>query len=145
VTAGAVFAPNRVEWMSAALGLEAAGGVMVPVYPASTAEQAAYILEHSDAKVVFVDTPALLARLFAASAALANVETVVTLDDAVDPGKVADSAVEKGLCSREAAEALRERVVRWSSARAQGRAKLVADPTVCERSMNGDRPRSAGP
>jgi long-chain acyl-CoA synthetase len=132
---GAVFAPNRVEWMSAALGLEAAGGVMVPVYPASTAEQAAYILEHSDAKVVFVDTPALLARLFAASAALANVETVVTLDDAVDPGKVADSAVEKGLCSREAAEALRERVVRWSSARAQGRAKLVADPTVVRRSM----------
>jgi long-chain acyl-CoA synthetase len=132
---GAVFAPNRVEWMSAALGLEAAGGVMVPVYPASTAEQAAYILEHSDARVVFVDTPALLARLFAASAALSNVETVITLDDSVDPGKVADSAVEKGLCSREAAEALRERVVLWSSARAQGRAKLAADPTVVRRSM----------
>ncbi len=132
---GAVFAPNRVEWMSAALGLEAAGGVMVPVYPASTAEQAAYILEHSDAKVVFVDTPALLARLFAASAALSNVETVITLDDSVDPGKIADSAVEKGLCSREAAEALRERVVLWSSARAQGRAKLAADPTVVRRSM----------
>ena len=37
----AIFAPNRVEWMSAALGIQAAGGVMVPVYAASTPEQAA--------------------------------------------------------------------------------------------------------
>jgi long-chain acyl-CoA synthetase len=132
---GAVFAPNRVEWMSAALGLEAAGGVMVPVYPASTAEQAAYILEHSDSKVVFVDTPALLSRLFAASAALGNVATIVQLDDSVDTSKVAESAIEKGLCSREAAQALRERVVPWSSARAKGREVLSRDPDVVQRSM----------
>lgn len=61
---GAVFAPNRVEWASAALAIQAAGGVMVPIYPASTAEQAAYVASHSDARVVFVDTPALLARIF---------------------------------------------------------------------------------
>jgi long-chain acyl-CoA synthetase len=53
---GAVFAHNRVEWMSAALGIQTAG--MVPIYPASTAEQAAYVASHSDARVVFVDTPA---------------------------------------------------------------------------------------
>ncbi|MFO0556823.1 MAG: long-chain fatty acid--CoA ligase [Polyangiales bacterium] len=132
---GAVFAPNRVEWMSAALGLEAAGGVMVPVYPASTAEQAAYILEHSDSKVVFVDTPALLSRLFAASSALGNVATIIQLDDNVDPSKVAESAVEKGLCSPEAARALRERVVSWSTARAKGREKLAKDADVVQRSM----------
>ncbi len=51
----AVFAPNRVEWGAAALAIQSAGGVMVPVYPASTAEQAGYILGHCDAKVVFVD------------------------------------------------------------------------------------------
>lgn len=132
---GAVFAPNRVEWMSAALGLQAAGGVMVPVYPASTAEQAAYILEHSDSKVVFVDTPALLTRLFSAHAALGNVQTIVTLDDKLDPGAIAESAVAKGLCSLEAAQSLREKVFSWSAARAQGRAKLGADPTVVRRSM----------
>ena len=32
----AIFAPNRVEWTSAALGIQAAGGVMVPIYAAST-------------------------------------------------------------------------------------------------------------
>src|SRR6185312_14302377 len=52
---GAIFAPNRVEWMSAAMAIQAAGGVMVPIYPASTAEQAAYVAGHSDAKVIFVD------------------------------------------------------------------------------------------
>src|SRR5437899_3212044 len=28
----AIFAPNRVEWISAALAIQAAGGVMVPIY-----------------------------------------------------------------------------------------------------------------
>src|SRR3954470_22121026 len=32
---GAICAGNSVEWMSAALGLQTAGGVMVPIYPAS--------------------------------------------------------------------------------------------------------------
>src|ERR1700761_2326521 len=49
-----VLAPNRVEWMSAAMGIQAAGGVMVPVYASNTAEQAAYVVEHSDARFVFV-------------------------------------------------------------------------------------------
>src|SRR5687768_8594260 len=40
---GAVFAHNRVEWMSAALAIQTAGGAMVPVYPSSTTEQAAYV------------------------------------------------------------------------------------------------------
>src|SRR4051794_34875692 len=63
---GAIFAPNRVEWIAAALAIQAAGGVMVPVYAANTAEQAAYVVKHADAKVVFVDTPALLSKVFEA-------------------------------------------------------------------------------
>lgn len=132
---GAIFAPNRVQWMSAALGLQAAGGVMVPVYPASTAEQAAYILEHSDSKVVFVDTAALLSRLFAASSALGNVTTIILLDDHVDPNEVAMSAVQKGLCAPEAARTLLERMVSWSSARTKGREKLASDADIVQRNM----------
>src|SRR5579871_5727652 len=33
-----VLAPNSVEWGAAALAIQAAGGVLVPIYPASTAE-----------------------------------------------------------------------------------------------------------
>lgn len=50
----AIFASNSVAWASAALGIQTAGGVFVPIYPASTPEQAAYILEHAEAKFVFV-------------------------------------------------------------------------------------------
>src|SRR5579859_8105566 len=39
-----VLAPNSVEWGAAALAIQAAGGVLVPIYPASTAEQVAYIV-----------------------------------------------------------------------------------------------------
>src|ERR1700689_457589 len=91
-----VFAPNRVEWMSAAMGIQAAGGVMVPIYASSTAEQAAYVAEHSDARVVFVDTPALVARVLASWPAYAAVERIVLLDDSIDVGRVASEMRERG-------------------------------------------------
>src|SRR3569623_244596 len=40
----AIYAPNSVAWAAAALGAQAAGAVFVPIYPASTADQVAYIL-----------------------------------------------------------------------------------------------------
>jgi long-chain acyl-CoA synthetase len=83
-----VFAPNRVEWLSAALAIQAIGGVMVPVYPASTAEQAAYIVEHSDARFVMVDTAPLLSRIVLAWSHHAAVERFVLLDDGFDVAAV---------------------------------------------------------
>ena len=49
----AICALNSVDWAAAALAIQAVGGVMVPIYPASTAEQTDYILDHSDTRVVF--------------------------------------------------------------------------------------------
>ncbi|GAC1526118.1 MAG: hypothetical protein NVS3B10_24660 [Polyangiales bacterium] len=80
----AIFAPNRVEWISAALAIQAAGGVVVPIYPSNTASQAGYVAEHSDARVVFVDTAALLTRVLEAWPSYAAVERIVLLDDALD-------------------------------------------------------------
>lgn len=60
----AVFGTNSVAWAAAALGIQAAGATMVPIYPASTAEAARYVLEHAACKAVFVSTaqrPALTA------------------------------------------------------------------------------------
>lgn len=87
----AIFAPNRVEWLAAAYGIQAAGGAMVPIYPASTAEQAAYVLDHAEVEVVFVDTPALVARLAEAAArgGLATVRRVVLLDPAASAASAA--------------------------------------------------------
>ncbi len=59
----AIFAPNSVAWASAALGIQTAGAMFVPIYPASTAEQVAYILEHAEVRVVFVAGKDQVARL----------------------------------------------------------------------------------
>lgn len=50
----AVFGTNSVAWAAAALGIQAAGATMVPIYPASTAEQVRYVVEHAGCKHVFV-------------------------------------------------------------------------------------------
>jgi long-chain acyl-CoA synthetase len=49
----AIHAPNSVGWAAAALGIQAAGAVLVPIYPASTPAQVEYVMRHSQAKVLF--------------------------------------------------------------------------------------------
>ncbi len=132
----AVYAPNRVEWASASLAIQAAGGVMVPVYPASTADQLAYVASHSDAKVIFVDTPGLLGRVFEAWSALGAVERVVLLDDELDPARVHESLRCKGL-NVPSFEEVARKVVTISAAREIGAAKDREDPKAFERTMNG--------
>ncbi len=88
----AIFAPNSVEWLSAALATQAVGGVMVPIYGTSTAEHAAYVVEHSGAKAVFTDTEQLLGRVFDGWSAYGEVRKVVTLSDDVEPASVLQQA-----------------------------------------------------
>src|SRR3954465_13152746 len=64
----AVWAPNSVEWIVAALGITTAGGVLVPINTRFKGAEAAYILERSGARALFTvrgfldtDYPALLA------------------------------------------------------------------------------------
>jgi long-chain acyl-CoA synthetase len=59
----AIYGHNSVAWASAALGAQTAGAVFVPIYPASTTEQLAYILEHAEVRCVFVAGAEQVARL----------------------------------------------------------------------------------
>ena len=130
-----VFAPNRVEWMAAALGIQAAGGVMVPVYASSTAEQAAYVVSHSDARVLFVDTEPLVARVLAAWDAYGAVERIVVLDDALDVAKIASEQRERGERVPPFTEVERK-IVPWSRACAIGRGREQEDDRAFERTMS---------
>lgn len=62
----AIFSENRVEWTFADMGILALGAVSVPIYATSSAEQARYILDHSEAKVVFVNSSEQAEKVFAA-------------------------------------------------------------------------------
>ncbi|MEZ4460215.1 MAG: hypothetical protein R3E66_10915 [bacterium] len=54
----------------------------------STADQIGYIVKHSDARVLFVDTPALLARLYEAWGDSRRRQKIVLFSDDLDPVKV---------------------------------------------------------
>ncbi len=132
---GAIFAPNSVAWGAAALGIQAAGGVMVPVYPASMVDQVAYILGHSDARVVFVDTAALLGKLFEAWPSLPGVERVVLLSDAIDPYAVLRDLRARGHHGPSSAE-VDARVYPWSRAQSLGRAWDAETPGRFEATLD---------
>lgn len=66
----ALMSPNRVDWIVTNLGILFAGCVTVPIYATQALDQVAYILEDSEARALFVDTPAAAARLRAAGIAL---------------------------------------------------------------------------
>jgi long-chain acyl-CoA synthetase len=131
----AIYAPNSVEWMSAALAIQSAGGVMVPIYPASTASQAAYVAGHSDAKVLFVDTPALLARIFESWGDYANVTRIVTLGaQSIEAGPLLETMRAKGKSTPPIAEVERK-LVTWSRAQATGATRDAESPADFDRML----------
>jgi len=122
----AIFAHNCVEWMSAALGIQAAGGVMVPIYPASTTDQAAYIMSHSDATILFVAGADLLERALTLWAASPALHTVVIMDDA--PPAAALEALHACGTLMPDTDLLDRGIVGWPALRQRGRALADAEP-----------------
>ena len=130
-----IFAPNRVEWMAAALGVQAAGGVMVPIYASSTVEQTAYIVEHSGARALFVDTVALLRRVFEAWGRLQEVQTIVLFDDAIDVSSVLREMQLDGVAGPSLEEA-QARIATWSQVMREGARRDAEQPGAFEQTMD---------
>src|SRR4051812_6222062 len=105
----AIFAQNSVAWASASLGVQTAGAVFVPIYPASTPEQVAYILEHAEIKYVFVAGKECIARLEKARSLVPAPPQVVDLDTAswsAGAPVVDESSIRAAAARDEAAPAL---------------------------------------
>ncbi|HEU5478786.1 MAG TPA: long-chain fatty acid--CoA ligase [Candidatus Tumulicola sp.] len=66
----ALIAHDCVDWIVADFAALFAGCVVVPIYPTQALDYTAYILEHSAARLIFVDSRATLERIAAAGAAL---------------------------------------------------------------------------
>src|SRR6202044_3191730 len=64
----AIWAPNSALWIVAALGLQRAGAVLVPINTRFLGEEAAFILQKSQAKLLFTTTD-FLGRDYPASLA----------------------------------------------------------------------------
>ena len=79
-----VWAPNIFEWAVAALGVYVAGGVVVPINTRFVGREAAYVLEQSEAKILFTVTDFL------------NSDYVTMLDDAGRPAGLEEIIVLRG-------------------------------------------------
>jgi long-chain acyl-CoA synthetase len=75
-----LFAGNRPEWHTADLAINGNGAVTVPVYFKESPERAAYVLKHSEAKVVFVAGPDQLISLLAIRSELPQLEHIIVAD-----------------------------------------------------------------
>src|SRR5882672_43254 len=75
-----LFAANRPEWHTADFAINGNGGVTVPVYFKESPERAAYILKHSEAKVVFVAGSDQLISLLAIRNELPQLEHIIVAD-----------------------------------------------------------------
>lgn len=72
---------NVPEWPTSDIGTILAGGVGVGLYPTSSAEQCQYIIKHSDAAVVVVDTARQLEKIMQVRERLPKVKAVIACDE----------------------------------------------------------------
>ena len=75
-----ILSENRAGWVIADMGILCAGAVTVPVYATNTAEQVAYVLDHSEAKLVFVSSRAQYLKILKFRDALPMLQLVVSFE-----------------------------------------------------------------
>jgi long-chain acyl-CoA synthetase len=80
----AILAGNIPEWTIVDVATIAAGGVGVGIYPTSSPEQCEYIIGHSDAEFVFVDSLAQLKKIAEICARLPKVKEIICLEEGKD-------------------------------------------------------------
>jgi long-chain acyl-CoA synthetase len=76
----AIFSENRLGWAISDFGIQCAGGITVPIYATNTGKQAAYIINHSGARIVFCSTKGQYEKLLSVREQIAQVELVVSYE-----------------------------------------------------------------
>src|SRR4030095_14059723 len=77
----AILMGNVPEWPISDIGTIAAGGVGVGLYPTSSPEQSQYIINHSEAEIVLVDSQAQLEKVLSIRSRLPTVKHIIVLDE----------------------------------------------------------------
>jgi len=81
----AIFSQNKVEWSIADLGIMGSGAVSVPIYATNTADQAKYITDEAEVKVIFVgDQEQYDKTLEIYSHSSSLIERIVVLEDYIE-------------------------------------------------------------
>lgn len=81
----AIWATNRPEWHTADAAILLIRGCPVPVYQTLSAEQAQFVLDHSETRIAFVENEAILARVLQQRDQLRHLERVVVMEGLEQP------------------------------------------------------------
>ena len=71
---------SREEWVVAALGAMASGGVSVGVYTTASAEQVSYVTGHCEARIALVENEGYLETLLSVRSQLPKLEHIIVMD-----------------------------------------------------------------
>ncbi|HEY7494285.1 MAG TPA: long-chain fatty acid--CoA ligase [Candidatus Tectomicrobia bacterium] len=110
----AILADSRPEWVQCDLAILAVAGITVPVYPSSTDEQTAYILQHAEVTGAFADTPAQLAKLTRLQPQVPALRHIILMcgrpTDSEPLGLCLDDLIGRGIAARKQSAILEERL-----------------------------------
>ncbi len=76
----AIFSENRLGWAISDFGIQCAGGITVPIYATNTGKQAAYILNHCEARIVFCSTKGQYEKLYSIRDQIPDVDLVISYE-----------------------------------------------------------------
>ena len=76
----ALFSENRYEWWLSDLAIISIGALTVPIYSTNSAEEAHYILEHSDSIICIVSTEVQLERVLKNIDRLPKIQKIITME-----------------------------------------------------------------
>eukprot|EP01086_Lenisia_limosa_P015642 TRINITY_DN5151_c0_g1_i1.p1 TRINITY_DN5151_c0_g1~~TRINITY_DN5151_c0_g1_i1.p1 ORF type:complete len:647 (+),score=194.99 TRINITY_DN5151_c0_g1_i1:75-2015(+) len=79
---------NSLEWFSLAMGTMMIGGVVVGLYPTNGPDACAYVMNHSESKIVFVENQAHLARITSVKDDISSCKKYVIWREAVPEDKL---------------------------------------------------------
>jgi long-chain acyl-CoA synthetase len=92
----ALVSRTRLEWTLCDYALASMGAIVVPIYPTSSAEECAYIVEDSGACALVCDDGKQLAAIREAGSALPQLEHGIVIDDTHDGALTLEDVAERG-------------------------------------------------
>jgi long-chain acyl-CoA synthetase len=79
-----ILGQTRLEWVQSDFGIAIAGGVTIGIYPANLAPDCGYVIEHSDARGIFVENDEQLEKVLAVRSRTPSLRHIVRWDGTGD-------------------------------------------------------------
>ena len=88
-----IIANTRLEWAATDMAILGARAITVPIYASNTAEDCAFIINHCEARIVFVEDDKQLNKIRAIRKDLPKVEKIVIFDPLASPQLASETDV----------------------------------------------------